>query len=123
MRGQDIAAGQGAIDGEPLLLARVNAGNMADQPGGLDPAPAATHTHTHHHEPTTANMCRRPATAHLTTAQINLNSRPAQMMDTSGSTISSVSAVTEFEGKLFLGNLQGNFVSVLQVDGRGDLDE
>ena len=46
MRGQDIAAGQGAIDGEPLLLARVNAGNMADQPGGLDPAPAATHTHT-----------------------------------------------------------------------------
>ena len=30
--------------------------------------------------------------------------------------VSSVSAVTEFDGKLFLGNLQGDFVSVLSLD-------
>ena len=36
--------------------------------------------------------------------------------DTTGSHVSSVSAVTEFEGNLFLGNLQGDFVSMLSLE-------
>ena len=40
----------------------------------------------------------------------------ATMMDPTGAHVSSVSAVTEFEGSLFLGNLQGDFVSVLSLE-------
>ena len=37
------------------------------------------------------------------------------LMDSKGAQVSSVSAVTEFEGKLFLGNLMGDYVSVLSL--------
>jgi len=41
-------------------------------------------------------------------------------MDTKGLQVSSVSAVTEFDGKLFLGNLMGDYVSVLSLaDAKG----
>ena len=36
-------------------------------------------------------------------------------MDSKGAQVSSVSAVTEFDGKLFLGNLMGDYVSVLSL--------
>jgi len=42
------------------------------------------------------------------------------LMDTKGLQVSSVSAVTEFDGKLFLGNLMGDYVSVLSLaDAKG----
>lgn len=37
------------------------------------------------------------------------------LIDEDGSTVSTISAVTEHEGKLFLGNLGGNFVSVFDL--------
>jgi hypothetical protein len=37
------------------------------------------------------------------------------LMDSKGAQVSSVSAVTEFDGKLFLGNLMGDYVSVLSL--------
>ena len=37
------------------------------------------------------------------------------LMDSKGAQVSSISAVTEFDGKLFLGNLMGDFVSVVSL--------
>ncbi|EFN57394.1 hypothetical protein CHLNCDRAFT_20987 [Chlorella variabilis] len=41
------------------------------------------------------------------------------LMDPDGSHVASVSSVTEHDGKLFLGNLGGNYVSVLDLSGVG----
>jgi sugar lactone lactonase YvrE len=41
------------------------------------------------------------------------------LMDIQGARVSSVSAVTEFEGSLFLGNLKGDFVSVVSLRDAG----
>ena len=38
------------------------------------------------------------------------------LFDTTGARVSSVSAVTEHDGSLFIGNLAGDYVSVLPLD-------
>ena len=48
--------------------------------------------------------------------KVNSDGQPVMAMyDPDGSRVSTVSAVTESDGKLFLGNLGGDFVSVVKL--------